>query len=255
MEKVPCPDLDPMKPKLLRPLLLLTLIHAGDLYAASAPQAAEARTVTVGGRGEVLATPDEARLAMSVELTRPELKAAQDQANRAVRDYLASLRRLGLRDEDLSTAGLTVRAEYDYSGKEGRKFLGYHVSRGVEIVVRDLDKIGECLSLATAAGINQISDPRLESSHADELRRQALAKAAEDAQANARVLAQTLDARLGPVLRINAASESVIGPPQPRMMALAASAPAPAGNEEMGFSAGQIRYTATLTAEFELRSP
>lgn len=238
-----------MKSRLL--CALLAICYSGVLYAA-APPAPEPRTVTVGGRGEVAATPNRARLTMSVELTRPELKAAQDEANRTVRDYLAQLRSLGVRDEDISTAGLTIRAEYDYSGKNGRKFLGYHVSRGVQIVVRDLDKIGDYLTRATAAGINNISDPQLESSHADELRRQALAKAAEDAQANARVLAQTLGARLGPVHRLNATAESVIPPPQPRMMVMAASAPAPSGNEEMGFAAGQIRYSATLTAEFDL---
>jgi uncharacterized protein YggE len=233
---------------------LLATIYSGGLYAAAAALP-EPRTVTVGGRGEVAATPDRARLTMSVELSRPELKTAQDEANRAVRDYLAQLRALGARDEDISTAGLTIRAEYDYSGKEGRKFLGYHVSRGIAVVVRDLDKIGDYLTRATAAGINNISDPQLESSHAEALRREALAKAAEDAQANARVLAQTLGARLGPVQRINAAAESVIPPPQPRMMVMAASVPQPSGNEELGFAAGQIRYSATLTAEFDLLSP
>ncbi|MDR3416392.1 MAG: SIMPL domain-containing protein [Nevskia sp.] len=219
------------------------------------PHPPERRTVTVGGQGEVSAAPDRARLSMAVEETRPELKTAQADVNRVVREYLAQARALGAKDEDISTAGLNIRAEYDYSGKEGRKFLGYHVTRSIEIVVRDLDRIGDFLQRATGAGINNVSDPQLESSKADELRRQALAKAAQDAQAKARILAETLDVKLGAVHTINANAEALPPPgPRPRVL-MAAAAPEPSGNEEMGFSAGQIRYTATLTAEFDLVPP
>jgi uncharacterized protein len=183
------------------------------LLAAGASQAAEAtppdrRSVNVSGRGEVSATPDRARLSMSVEITKPDLRVAQAEVNRIVRDYLTQLNALGIKDDDLSTAGLSIRAEYDYSAKTGsRKFVGYHISRRIEIVIRELDKIGDVLLRATDAGINNVSDPALESSKADELQRQALAKAAEDARVKAKVLADTLGVKLGPIHTLNANTE------------------------------------------------
>ncbi|HZR34056.1 MAG TPA: SIMPL domain-containing protein [Nevskia sp.] len=229
-------------------LAALLLCSAAAQADAAAP---DRRAVTVSGQGEVSAAPDRARLSMAVEITDPDLKAAQAKVNGIVRAYLAQARALGARDEDVSTAGLSINAEYDYSNGKGRKFLGYHVTRGIGVVVRDLDKIGDYLQRATDAGINNISNPQLESSKADELQRQALAKAALDAQAKARALADTLGVKLGTVHTINASSEAIRPPgPQPRVLAMAAAAPG--GNEEMGFAAGEVKYSSTLTAEFDL---
>jgi uncharacterized protein len=244
----------------LKSLMALCLLAASAARAAEPvhpqwpdhPQWPERRMVTVTGEGEVSAAPDRARISMAVQETKPDLKAAQDDVNRVVRDYLAQARALGVKDEDISTAGLSINAQYDYSGKDGRKFLGYQVTRGIQVVVRDLDRIGDYLQKATDAGINNVSDPVLESSRADELRREALAKAAADAQAKARLLAETLGVKLGLVHTINAATE--VAPPQPRVMAFAqtARAAAPSGNEEMGFAAGEIQIKATLSADFDL---
>lgn len=242
-----------------RRLLLLTALAcsaAAPLAQADATPL-DRRSVTVSGRGEVSTTPDRARLSMSVEVTKPDLRTAQAEVNRIVRDYLAQVRALAIKDEDISTAGLSIRSEYDYSPK-GRRFLGYHVSRGIEIVVRDLDKIGDVLLRATSAGINNVSDPLLESTKADELQRDALAKAAADARAKAAVLAGALGAKLGSVHTLNANTEYNAPPvfSAPRMKTLAMAADAQeSGNEQIGFAAGEIKFAATLTADFDLVAP
>ncbi len=184
------------------------------------------------------------------------MRDAQAEVNRIVRDYLAQTRALGAKDEDVATAGLSIQAEYDYSQKGGRRFLGYHVTRTIEVLVRDLDKTGDFLLRATDAGINGVSDPQLESSKAEELQNQALAKAAADAQAKARVLAASLGVGLGAVHTVNSSAEFT-PPPVPRLRAMAvAAAAAPAsGNDQIGFSGGQIKVTATLNADFDLVAP
>ncbi len=217
--------------------------------------APDRRSVNVSGRGEVSVTPDRARLSMSVEVTKPDLRAAQMEINRVVREYLAQVKALAIKDEDVSTAGLSIRAEYDYNVKGGRRFLGYHISRGIEIVVRDLDKIGDVLLRATNAGINNVSDPLLESSKSEDLQRQALAKAAEDARAKAKVLADALGVKLGAIHTLNANTEYTPPPvvAQARFRTLAATADAAeSGNDQIGFAAGQIKYAATLNADFDL---
>lgn len=240
-----------------RMLLLSALACAAAAPLAQADVPPDRRSVTVSGRGEVSTTPDRARLSMSVEITKPELRAAQAEVNRIVREYLAQVRALSIKDEDISTAGLSIRSEYDYSPK-GRRFVGYHVSRGIEIVVRDLDKIGDVLLRATAAGINSVSDPQLESTKAEDLQRDALAKAAADARAKASVLAAAMGVKLGSVHTLNANTEYNAPPvfAAPRMKTLAIAADAQeSGNEQIGFAAGDIKFTATLTADFDLVAP
>ena len=236
----------------LQPLLALFLFGSAVAQADAAGTAPDRRSVTVSGQGEVSTAPDRARLSLAVEQVDPDLKAAQSRVNGIVRNYLTQARALGAKDEDISTAGLSINADYDYSGGKGRKFLGYHLTRSISVVVRDLDKIGDYLQRATDAGINNISNPQLESSKAEELQRQALAKAALDAQAKAKALAEALGVKLGTVHTIDAGTGVIRPPgPQPRMMALAATA-APSGNEDMGFAAGEVKYSSTLTAEFDL---
>lgn len=240
---------------LSKALALALVLGFGAVSAVADNAPPDRRSVTVSGRGEVSATPDRARLSMSVEVTKPDLRAAQAEVNRDVRGYLMQVRALGIKDEDISTAGLSIRAEYDYQAKGGRRFLGYHVSRGIEIVVRDLDKIGDVLLRATDAGINNVSDPQLESSHSEDLQREALAKAAADARAKAKILADTLGVKLGSIHTLNANTQ--FAPPplvRANVRSLAADS-APGGNDEIGFAAGQIKYSATLSADFDLLAP
>ncbi len=238
------------------------LLSCALLVATSLPLCADTlpdrRSVNVSGRGEVTATPDRARISMQVETTKVDLRAAQDQVSRIVRDYLAQVKALGIADADISTAGLSIQPQYDYSAKGGRKFLGYQLTRGIEIVVRDLDKIGDVLLKATTAGINNVSDPQLESSKAEALTREALAKAAEDARAKAKVLADALGVKLGAVHTLNANAEFVPPPmaQKARVLMMSAADAAPeSGNEALGFSAGQIRYNASVNADFDLVAP
>src|SRR3546814_9631098 len=71
--------------------------------------------------------------------------------------------------------------------------------RDIAVTVSNLDKLGDFVLRATKVGINHVSTPILESSQADALSKQALAKAASDARDKAKLLADTLGMKLGPV--------------------------------------------------------
>lgn len=221
--------------------------------AVAAGQTPDRRSVSVDGHGEISVAPDMARLQMAAQATDKNLDAAQTKVNGIIRSYVKRARALGAKDADLSTAGLTVQPQYDYSGKDGRTFLGYQVTRRVEVTVHDLDKIGDYLLQATAAGINNVSDPELESSRADALRLQALAAAAQDARSKAQILARTLDLKLGSAHTIDASSGGSRPIPVMRAMAAPAAKSQPDGNSQMGFSAGEIHYTADIHADFDLK--
>jgi len=239
-----------MKPAyFLLPLMLLTgAVHADDA-------AANRRSVNVSGQGEVSVAPDRARLTLGVEASNIELKAAEAAVNKVVRAYLVEAKSLGLKDEQISTAGVTINPEYVWDDKTKRQvFSGYKANRQIELRVDDLTVIGDLILRATKVGVNQVNPPALESSKAKELTRQALIKATEDARSKAQLLAETLNVKLGAVHNISA-NDSV---PQPMMykVAMMRSAEADAGgNAEMGFSGGLIKYNASVNADFDLLAP
>jgi uncharacterized protein YggE len=244
-----------MKNLLLVSGLLSGLFSTPLAWAHDAAAGEQHRHVSVSGRGEVSVAPDRARLRLGVTQINADLNAAQTQVNKVVREYLAKAKSLGVKDEHISTAGMGIQPEYVWDEKlRNNKLVGYRVSRDIEIVVVKLDQLGDLVLGATAAGVNQVQAPQLESSKAKDIEHEALVKASQDAEAKAKLLAETLGAKLGPVHQISAADFSP-PPPMPKVMAMRAEAAFDGGNQEMGFAAGEIRYSASVNAEFELLSP
>ena len=229
---------------------VLLFAHA----AAYAAEPASPRLVSVNGEGEVSVKPDRARLNLAADALNSDLKTAESQVNAIVRAYLAEAKSLGAKDEQISTAGISINPEYVWDDKlRQQKLVGYRARRDIEVVISDLDKLGDYVLRATKAGVNHVSPPQLESSQSEALERQALAKAALDAQAKAKLLADTLGVKLGSVHSVRA--NEAIAPPAPMMvktMAMRAEAADGSGNEQMGFSGGEIKYSASVSAEFDL---
>jgi len=229
---------------------LLALAFSASLCAHDAPAP---RVVAVNGEGEVSIKPDRAQLSLSVQKLDPDLKKAEGEVNKIVRAYLAEARSLGAKDEQVSTTGASINPEYVWpEGGRERRFTGYRVSRQITVRVENLDKLGDFILRATQAGVNQVNPPQLESSKRVELERQALARAAEDARAKAKVLAETLAVRLGVAYRI---VESGVSAPPEMVQMKAMRAGVADGNAEMGVALGEIKLHASVNVEFELLAP
>ena len=169
----------------------------------------------------------------------------------STRRVLSLTNDLGLAETQVRSTGTTVQPEYQYNKNNRRQELtGYFVSRRIDIHLKDLEQLGTLIEKATDAGVNQISTPQLKYSRSRELHRTALAAAARDAEANARVLAESLDAKLGEVQQI---TDSQAMTPQPlrqeRMMAMATQSDV-SGAET--YSTGEIRIDARVQVTFKL---
>lgn len=232
---------------------IASLLLAAALLSPAAQAAEPApRLIAVTGQGEVSVKPDRARLNLAADALNADLKVAEAEVNKVVRAYVAEARALGTKDEHISTAGISISPEYVWDEKARRQQLvGYRARREINVLVENLDKVGDYLLRATKVGVNHVSTPVLESSRSATLVEQALVNAAKDAQSKARLLANTLGMKLGAVrtLRVN----DYVAPPMPmKVMAMRAEAAADSGNQEMGFEAGEIKYTASASVEFDL---
>jgi uncharacterized protein YggE len=235
-----------------RPFLFAMVLASVVFPAQAAPgDEPRPRTVSVSGQAEVSAEPDKAYLSLGVEARRPTLQEARAEVTRTVDAVLGLCRDLRIDPKLVNATRIQVQPEYSWNDKERtRRLLGYAVSRQVEVELKDLDKLGSLLEGAVNLGVNQVGDPQLDSSRRKELEREALAKAVEDARLNAETLARSAGARLGPVR--NLASSSV--PPmvpihRNRMMAADAMAASP---PETTYATGDMKFGATVSAEFDL---
>jgi len=242
-----------MKITTLLAAALLLISSAAPAHDEAAP---DRRSVSVSGQGEVSVKPDRARLSVAVDQFASEPRPAETEANKVVRAYLAELKTLGIADKHISTAGIALNPEYVWDEKlRQNRITGYRARRDIQIMVENLDKLGDLILAATRVGINQVSPPALESSKGKALARDALAAAAEDARAKAQLLADTLGVKLGAVRIISANDGGFPQPVMAKAMAMRADMAQDSGNAQMGFEAGEIKVTANVQAQFDLIAP
>jgi uncharacterized protein len=234
---------------MLRRWWLAAMLAAAFPVSAATAGDSPSRTVAVSGEGVVSAEPDLARISLGIESRKPALADARAEVAATVDRVLALTRSLRVDPKLVNATRLRVQPDYSWNDKERKRvLLGYVVSRQVEVELRDLEQLGPLLERAVDAGVNQIGDPQLDSSRRNDLEREAMTKAVQDARLNAETLARAAGARLGAVRVLNGQSNS---PPVPvfrsRGVAMAADA-APAET----YQTGDMKFSASVAAEYDL---
>ena len=243
-----------MKQIVFRPLLpALSLAVAACAFsvAALAAEGERPRIVAVSGQGEVQAEPDQAIVTLGVESRKLRLEDARAEVTRTVDAVLKLTRDLKIDQKHVRATRISVQPEYnwDNNAKE-RNLIGYFVSRQVEVDLRDLEKLGTLLEKSTDLGVNQLGDPRLESSKRRDLERSALAKAVEDARLNAETVAKAAGARLGPARTISASSGFVPVPVMSRMKTMAMASDS--AEAAQTYQSGQMTFNGNVQVEYDL---
>jgi uncharacterized protein YggE len=226
-------------------LYITALLLCGVALADPPP-----RSVQVIGRGNVSAMPDKALVGLGVEARNPVLDEARAEVSATVGRVLALCKDLGIDAKQVDATGVRIQPEYTWLEQERKRQLqGYVVSRQVNVELRDLEKLGALLERAVDAGVNQVSEPVLNATRRAEFEREAMSKAVADARLNAETLARAAGARLGAVRRLDVTG----GAPMPMMGAAPRYAAAEAAvSAESGYQPGELRFMATVTAEYDL---
>ena len=207
------------------------------------------RTVEVRGLGTVMTKPDQLRLSIQVNTRGESASGAMREASRRTREIFAILESYGIETKDIQTSRVTVTAILDYEKRiQPRPIVGYNGSNNFSVLFKGklMEKVGDFLDGAVAAGASSFSGLMYESSQRRELERDALKKAATDAQKRAEVLAEELGASVGRALSV---SEAVSGVPVPVTRDLARLEGATAAP----IMTGELTIRASVDVVFELK--
>lgn len=186
----------------------------GCAFAAPADAADAARTITVSASGSVAAEPDQARVSSGVAADGATAREALDKNSAAMRKVIDELKSAGIDPKDIRTSGLRVEPRYTRP-MEGQApaIDGYSVSNTVEVLVRDVEKVGAILDRLVTAGANQVAGLSFEVSQAETLLDEARKQAVANARRRAELYAAAADAEVGDVLTI--VEGDVAQPPRP----------------------------------------
>lgn len=210
-----------------------------DRATSAAPETTEVTGgITVQGTGTVTSVPDQAQLSFGIESQGETARAALAANGAEMRRLIAALKAAGAKD--VKTQYVSVSPRY---GDE-MSVLGYVATNAVSATVDQIAKAGAVIDAAVEAGANQVSGPSLSLSDQEQLYRDALEAAVDDARERAEVLASAANVSLGDVKAIVEGGGA--SPPMPYAADAAMRA------ESTPIEAGKHEISATVTVTFSI---
>lgn len=235
--------------------LLAAVIIGGLFYLTGkkmevlAPQQNPA-TISVYADAKISASPDIAMLNFGIATGRqPSAKAAIALVSKNMTAIIAAVKKAGVEEKDIATQSFWLNPVYDYTN--GTQIpRGFEANQSLSVKVRDLDIVGDVLTVATSAGANQAGGITFTIDNPDALNAEARELAIKKAQAKARVLADTLGMSLG---RLTGYNEGInYGGPVP-MYAKGMGGGGMEADARMEIPAGEQDITSNVTLTYELR--
>ena len=207
-------------------------------------------TLNISAEAEVKAAPDIAMISAGVLTVSKNADAALKENAVQMNAVFTALKAAGVKDKDMQTSGITISPQYVYEQNKTPQITGYQASNNLNVVIRDLKKMGSVLDTLVAKGANQINGPTFSIENTDAFLDGARKEAVAKARKRAELYAEAAGLK---IKRIVTMSESTnFGSPPRPMMAMAklamdeASAPSPVAKGEIGLSA-QVNITYELT--------
>lgn len=206
------------------------------------------RMVTVEGEAEVLAVPDMATVSIGVVSEGKVATEVQRDNSERIRKVLASLQKLGIEAKDIQTKRVSLEPMYNWKQDGKREFLRYQMRNSIVVVVRDLAKLTDVITLGVEQGGNEIGNVGFDLSTIQSLRDSVRIAACRNAQRKAADMASAVGAKLGRVVSMTESSTWQRPEPMYRAAMVAYEAKSP----EPTVSAGEIVVRVSVSASFEL---
>lgn len=203
-------------------------------------------TLTLSAEGRSLRAPDLAEMSGGVVTSAPTAQGAMSENATRMTAVVAAIRRAGVAERDIQTAGISLQPQYRYDQNQPPVLTGYQASNTVTLRLRKLGDVGRLLDTLVSVGANQLNGPNFrvdnDAAALDEARLQAVATV----KARAELYAKATGVRIKRILSI-AEQQGYEGRPQPmlQMRAMKAEADTPV-------APGEVALSVTVTMSFEV---
>ena len=191
-------------------LAVLAVIVASPAWAQQI-QTQGPPSIVTRGEASVKRAPDQAWVSIAAESRASTSAEAQRLAAEAMKAVDSALSRAGLTESAIRTTGYSLQPDMEYVNGRGR-VRGYIARNQVEVRVDDLKKLGAVIDAAGSAGATSMSGLRFDIKDRDNVEREALRLAVEDAMARAKSIASGAGSSLGPIIRIEEQRDTPVQP-------------------------------------------
>lgn len=179
----------------MKSFLTAVMISLASVMAIASPLPTQPH-VYVEGLAEIEVEPDMMVFTLSIQKVDMDLAKAKADVDTRSRLLIETCKKFGIRAEDIATTALVIRPEYDYKEQQ-RVLTGNHVSRQVDINLRDLKKYPAMMQALVDASISETINTQLTVSDKKIVEDKAQVAAMKDAKERAERLAKSQDKTLG----------------------------------------------------------
>ena len=229
----------------LRLLAALTVLAAA-VPAIAAEAVAVPATLTVTAEGKSLRAPDVAELSGGVVTSAPTASAAMAENATRMSAVVAAIRKAGVAERDIQTAGLSLQPQYRFDNNQPPVLTGYQATNTVSLRLRNLPQAGRLLDTLVSVGANQINGPTFRVDDSDAALDDARLQAVATAKARADLYAKAAGVRLKRILTIS--ESGGYEPPRPMMMMSARAMKA----DSTPIAPGEVALTVSVTISYEI---
>lgn len=207
--------------------------------------AAYAGTISVTGNGVSTGVPDMATISMGVQEEARDAQDAMDKVAIGINAVLASLSQTGVAAEDLQTSQISLYPIWSNSnGLGGQRVTGFTASVTLNVMLRDLDKMGTVLAEVVAVGGNRFQGVSLGFQDTSAMQAEARVAAVANARMKAEQLAAAAGVALGDIVSINEGGSFAAPMMQRAEMAMSA--------DTMQIARGESSVSQSVTMVFEI---
>lgn len=229
-------------PAVVATMLVLAAGLAGSIALAQPSAVGSSNSVSVSGSAQVALKPDIAYVTLGTTSADASAAKARTANDAAMAGVLAAVKAQGVDDKDIQTTNYSINPRYS---SDGKTITGYEVNNSVRVTVRNLDKLGNVLSDATAAGANTAGGLSFDVQNREDAYNQALTLAIKDARQRAETLAKSAGETLSDVLGVT--ENSGYTPyPYPVYSGLAM-------RDALPVSAGNLNVSASVSVTYALK--
>lgn len=216
------------------------------------------RLIHTQATGEVQTAPDRAEILFSVETQNADVKSAQAENAQRMSTCMDALKKAGIPNESLQTAGYSVTPIYRDQATSpsmpvtttvNTTIQSYRVTNTLKVKLTDINRAGEVIDLATASGANRVDSLSFSLSDAQTAiyRKQVITEAVNKTRPDAEAAAAALGVSVGQVKDV-----SIDGLNTPVTYASLAKgiAEAPAATPSTPITPGTITVTAQVSVVY-----
>ncbi len=201
------------------------------------------QTVSFIGEGKVTAAPDTAKVGIGLVTEGKDSISVQNNNTDKMNRVINYLKKEGINSADIKTSQYNLSPKYEYS--KGKSTLsGYILTQSVEVVVRDLSKVGVILDGAVSSGANQVNSVSLFIDKPEELKNKARKDAVAQAKEKAADAAKIAGFGLG---RLVGFSENFSGELPTYFEAMGKGGAAPSSAPQIEPGSQEVTINITLT--------